>query len=75
MNRRPKLALTVAATLLALPLTACDGGTIEPDGNDGDATPTAPPTDDDDTGEGTEEDSGEDGNDDDGQQGPDGSGE
>ncbi len=74
MTRRPKLGLVLGATLLAFPLAACDGGSVEPDGNDGSATPTAPPTDDDDTGEDSEGESESGGDDDDSNQGPDGSG-
>jgi hypothetical protein len=75
VTRRPKLALAAAATLLAVPLAACDGGSIEPDGNDGEATPTAPPTDDDNTGQGSDDESDTMGDDEDGRQGPDGSGQ
>jgi hypothetical protein len=85
VKRRPKLALMIGASLLTFPLAACDGGSTEPDGNDGEATPTAPPTDDDDTGGDSEngdsenDDDGstdpDDGGDDDGGQGPDGSGD
>ena len=85
MTRRPKLALMVGASLLTFPLAASDGGSTEPDGNDGEATPTAPPTDDDDTDTDDDPDTDDqdddpdenddvDEGDDDGAQGPDGSG-
>ncbi len=80
MTRRPKLGLVLGSALLLFPLAACDGGSPEPDGNDGSATPTAPPTGDDNTGEEDAEDDGEEdgedqGDDNDSQQGGDGSGE
>jgi hypothetical protein len=75
VTRRPKLGLVLGGALLVFPLAACDGGSVEPDGNDGSATPTAPPTDDDNTGEEDSEEEGEEGGEDnDSGQGPDGSG-
>jgi hypothetical protein len=75
VNRRPKVALVLAGALLAFPLAACGGGSVEPDGNDGEATPTAPPTDDDDTQPDDDAGSEADSEDDDSDKGADGSGE
>jgi hypothetical protein len=45
--RTRRLAAVAGTVVMALPLVACnDTGTSEPDGNVGEQTPTAPPTDD-----------------------------
>ena len=46
------LATLASAVLLAVSVSACDeAGTSEPNGNEGETTPTAPPTDDPNTSE------------------------
>jgi hypothetical protein len=48
--RARRLAAITGAVVLAFPVVGCDDtGTSEPDGNSGEQTPTAPPTDDADT--------------------------
>jgi hypothetical protein len=46
-----KLSVVVVAALLTAPLTACGSGGETDDGNSGESTPTAVPTNDDDTDE------------------------
>jgi hypothetical protein len=64
-----KLSAVLGTALLAASLTACDSGGETDDGNSGDQTPTAVPTNDENSDEGV------DGDDDDSNTGPDGSGE
>ncbi len=70
VSLKRKLSVLLATVLLAAPLTACDSGGETDDGNSGDPTPTAPPTNDDGDSGGDA-----DGDDDGSQHGPDGSGE
>jgi hypothetical protein len=70
VSLKRKLSVLSATVLLAAPLTACGSGGETDDGNSGESTPTAEPTNDDgDSGSDTH------GDDDSSQHGPDGSGE